>query len=130
MKQNHTNLNMKTINKLMPCALLTLALAFNHATQAGAILGPKDTNERTRAFANDVYSITFRGGEAASVFVVGDHDTDLDVRIYDEFGTLVSADLDSSDVCLCRWYPKWTGAYRIEVRNLSSVYNRYSIETN
>ena len=62
--------------------------------------------------------------------VVGDGDTDLDVRVYDRFGQFVASDLDGTDTCLVEWRPVRGGFYRIEVRNLSDVYNEYAIGTN
>ena len=56
-----------------------------------------------------------------------DGDTDLDLYVYDENGILIASDTDSTETCVVRFWPKWTGAFRIEVRNLGTVYNRYEI---
>jgi hypothetical protein len=39
-------------------------------------------------------------------------------------------DNDSSDMCMVHFIPRWTSAYRLEVRNLGAVYNEYSLHTN
>lgn len=101
----------------------------NSATR-GAYGGPKSATERVNAHSTDVYRIQFRGNEEASVLVVGDGDTDLDLYIYDENGNLIDQDLDYGDTCLCTWYPAWTGYFTIKVKNLGNVYNRYEIITN
>lgn len=100
-------------------------------TQAGAVGGPKENlNERVEARATDIYHVRFYGGELAEVLVTGDGDTDLDLFVYDEFGNLIASDTDLTDVCLAQWVPRWTGTFRIEVKNHGGVYNRYHIITN
>ncbi len=86
--------------------------------------------DRVLARHNDIYTIRFRGGEPAIVSVVGDGDTDLDLRIYDENGNLICSDLDYTDRNYCRWQPRWTGKFRVKITNLGSVYNRYTLRTN
>ena len=73
---------------------------------------------------------TFRGGEVSVVRINGDGDTDLDVYVYDENGNLIASDTDGLDFCVVRFVPSWTGQFRIVVRNLGGVYNRFTIDTN
>ncbi len=94
---------------------------------ASPVGGPKYKTERVAAHRTDVFTVTFRGGEGASVVVSGDGDTDLDLYIYDENGNLIGSDTDASDDCVVRFHPRWTGVFRIEVRNLGGVYNQYEI---
>ena len=97
----------------------------------GAVGGPKGVlSERVKAHHTDVYEVVFRGGETARVLVRGDHDTDLDLYIYDENGNLVDSDTDMTDICLGEWTPRWTGKFRIEIENLGDVYNEYDLVTN
>jgi hypothetical protein len=86
--------------------------------------------DRVLARRTDVYSITFRGGEMAEVAVIGDGDTDLDLYIEDEFGNVVVRDTDYSDRMLVQWTPRWTGVYKVKIRNLGTVYNEYTLFTN
>jgi hypothetical protein len=74
-----------------------------------------------------VFVVYFHGGRSAAASVIGDGDTDLDLFVYDENGNLIGSDTDSTDRCLVRLHPRWTGAFQIEVRNLGSVYNEYRI---
>ena len=104
-------------------ALLATATAFGGA---GALRGAFTVD----AHSTNVHTIWFDGGSPARILVVGDGDTDLDVRVYDRFGELVAADLDELDTCLVEWFPVRGGTYRIEVRNLGGVYNEYAITTN
>lgn len=106
-------------------SLVVSSLAF-----AGNTEGPSIRSTRVEAHKSDVYVVTLRGGEKASVLVKGDGDTDLDCFLRDENGNTVARDVDSTDSCLLQMTPKWTGQFRIEVRNNGSVFNAYTIRTN
>ena len=113
----------------LAAALLVAGMA--PSLQAGAVGGPQsNSGEPALAQSTDTYYIWFYGGELAEVLVIGDHDTDLDLVIYDEFGNVVASDLDYTDVCLAQWFPTRTGEFRIEVINHGSVYNVYDLITN
>jgi hypothetical protein len=86
--------------------------------------------DRVRAHRTDVYHIAFTGGEDAAIDVIGDGDTDLDCRVYDEYGNLIDSDTDATDYCVLRWVPAWSGQFRVEVINLGSVSNQYRLSTN
>jgi hypothetical protein len=96
----------------------------------GALGGPKRASTEVKAYATDVITVRFKGGENAVVAVSGDGDTDLDLYIYDENGNLVGADTNGLDDCKVRFSPKWTGTFKIKVKNLGNVYNRYLLVTN
>ena len=117
------------VTMIAAAALLLLGSAM--LAKASAVGGPQSNLDTcVLAYGTDVYHVTFYGGELAEVAVRGDGDTDLDLFIFDEFGNLIASDIDSGDLCLVQWYPGWTGTFRIEVRNLGGVYNRYQIATN
>ncbi len=96
----------------------------------GASGGPKRATTEVKAYATDVISVQFRGGENAVVAISGDGDTDLDLYVYDETGNLIAADTSGSDDCKVRFLPKSKGTFRIKVKNLGNVYNRYLLVTN
>lgn len=96
----------------------------------GALGGPKRASTEVKAYATDVITVRFKGGENAVIAVSGDGDTDLDLYIYDENGNLVGADTNGLDDCKVRFFPKWTGTFKIKVKNLGNVYNRYLLVTN
>lgn len=96
----------------------------------GALGGPKRATTEVKAYSTDVITVQFRGGENAVVGVSGDGDTDLDLYVYDENGNLVASDTNGSDDCKVRFYPKRNGTFRIKVKNLGNVYNRYLLVTN
>jgi hypothetical protein len=97
---------------------------------AGAIPGRQRAASSVNAGGADVYTIVFRGGEAARVIVSGDGDTDLDLYIYDQFGNLITKDDDSSDDCVVGWTPRWTGKFTVKIVNQGRVHNHYVMVTN
>ena len=80
--------------------------------------------------ATDVYSIVFSSGQLAEAGIAGDGSGDLDLLVYDENDHLVCRSTGSSDREYCRWWPKWTGTFLIEVQNLSAAANLYRLATN
>lgn len=96
----------------------------------GAARGPQFAHSEVLAGSRDIYRIQFRGGERASVRIDGDGDTDLDCYVYNSSGALVAADVDFTDICFLDWWPSSTSTHRIEIVNLGSVYNVYTLVTN
>jgi hypothetical protein len=78
------------------------------------------------AMRTDIYTVAFNANELTRIRVNGDGDTCLELRVYDQFGNLVRADTlglgDDREVIVT---PRWTGKFRIEVRNIGFVSNRY-----
>ena len=99
-------------------------------TPSGAVAGPRYHSDTVGANSSDTYNKVFKGGELAVVSVMGDGDTDLDVYVYDSNGNLVASDVDATDDCVISWTPKWTGEFRIVIKNKGSVYNSYTLTTN
>jgi hypothetical protein len=100
------------------------------AAAMGGVFGPVFDCDRLPARSVVTYTILFRAGELAEVFVSGDGDTDLDLRIYDESGNLIDEDTGLSDDCHAAWTPRWTGEFTVQIVNLGSVYNEYCMSTN
>jgi hypothetical protein len=111
-------------------ALLALADQVESEKKRGALSGPAGGTYQVQAGVTDTFTVAFKAGEGAMVVVMGDGDTDLDLLIYDENGNLIVKDDGRSDQCLVSWVPRWTGNFRIHVRNLGIVYNKYSIAHN
>ena len=118
------------MKKFAIVAIIAIAGICPFVAKAGAEPGPQVSNTSVLARGADRYTIVFRSGEAARVFVKGDGDTDLDLYVYDENGNLIGEDTDSTDTCLVRFRPKWTGKFIIRVVNRGNVYNRYRLSTN
>lgn len=109
---------------------LVAVLALSGVVEAGRIPGPGVDTRRCEAYSSVTYYDTFRGGELAVVSIVGDGDTDLDLFVYDNAGNLIVRGIGLTDRETVRWTPPATGTYRIVVRNLGGVWNRYSLATN
>ena len=112
---------------LTVCSFALLALTATLATAGGPNGRTVDT---VRAYSSDSYTLTFRGDERATVIVSGDGDTDLDLFVYDANGNLVASDDDFTDDCVASWVPRWTGQFRIVIRNRGEVFNTYRMLTN
>ena len=91
---------------------------------------PKTHQDTVRAGATDVYSVVFSGGQLAEAGLAGDGTSDLDLLVYDENDHLVCRSTGSSDREYCRWWPRWTGPFRIEIQNLGAAANLYRVATN
>jgi hypothetical protein len=119
---------MSKFTKLASVLSVGLVLSQLAAPLAASPLGgAKSAVHQVLAHDTDHFNVTFRADEEATVMISGDNDTDLDFYIYDENGNLITSDTDSTDDCVLTFTPKWTGEFRIEVKNLGSVYNEYSI---
>jgi hypothetical protein len=95
----------------------------------GAVGGGKTTTTVVDNRAVDNFKVRFEGGEPARIVVSGDGDSDLDLYVYDENDNLVCSDNDSSDDMICSWTPRWTGTFKVRVRNMGMA-NRYTLVTN
>jgi len=91
---------------------------------------PKTHQDTVQAGATDVYSVVFNGGQLAEAGVSGDGAGDLDLFVYDENDHLVCRSTASTDREYCRWWPRWTGPFRIEIQNLGAVADLYRLATN
>jgi hypothetical protein len=96
----------------------------------GRYRGPGSTVTRVNAYSTDIFNDTFTGGRYAQVCISGDGDTDLDLYVFDENGNLIGSSTSYGDDECVSWTPRWTGRFRIEVRNLGRVWNQYRLWTN
>lgn len=101
-----------------------------NAQTRGAVGGAITHRDRVLAGCTDSYTIRFRGGEVAYIVVNGDHDTDLDLYVYDENGNFIVADTDRTDICTVSFTPRWTGVFYVKIKNLGRVSNYYTLYTN
>jgi len=91
---------------------------------------PRTHQDTAQPGATDVYGVVFTGGQLAEAGLAGDGDSDLDLLVYDENDHLVCRSAGSSDREYCRWWPRWTGLFRIEVQNLGVTSDLYRLATN
>ena len=118
------------MKKFIVAVAFCTMVAFGAVAHAGHIRGPQIGTARCEAFGSVTYHETFRGGEMAEFAIHGDGDTDLDLFVYDMDGRLVAQGVGTTDRESVRWFVPQTGTYRIVVRNLGNVWNRYGVGTN
>jgi len=108
-------------------------LLIDETAAMGATAGagqPKTHQDTVQPGGTDVYNVVFHGGQVAEAGITGDGSDDLDLVIYDENDHLVCRSTGASDREYCRWWPRWTGTFRIEIQNLGPVTNLYRVATN
>jgi len=66
-------------------------------------------------------------GEASTIEIIGDGNTNLDIFVYDKCNTLVASDSNKSDKCSVTWIPKWKEKFQAEVVNMNDKNNNYVI---
>ncbi len=91
---------------------------------------PRTHQDTVQPGGTAVYTVVFTGGQLAEAGVAGDGDSDLDLLVYDDNDHLVCRSAGSNDREYCRWWPRWTGAFHIEIQNLGTVANLYRLATN
>lgn len=126
----HANLKSLVTRAAAIALLFVSSLGAVPATDAGVVGGPQSTWTFVYPHDSDQYELYLRGGQPTWIRVSGDGSTDLDLFIYDEYGNLIDSDTDGTDECYASVTPRWTGTFRIVVRNLGSESNGYSIWTN
>jgi hypothetical protein len=92
--------------------------------------GPARFATRIGDGVSDVYTMSFRANEPVMVAITGEGVSDLDLFVEDEAGSRICASTGAGDDEICRWTPRWTGNFRIRVRNLGTVYNEYRLWSN
>ena len=108
-------------------------LLIDETAAMGIKSGPgqlKTHQDTVQPGATDVYSVVFDAGQLAEAGIAGDGDGDLDLFVYDENDHLVCRSSASTDREYCRWWPRWTGPFRIEIQNLGAAANLYRLATN
>ncbi len=115
--------------KRLMLAVVALLVALAPVAEAGRLAGPGVDMTVVLGNSTDVYTVTFVGGQAAVITVIGDRGSDLDLYVYDELGRLVAKDDDLTDRCVVAFTPAVTTTYKVRVVN-RGVANRYTIRTN
>jgi hypothetical protein len=92
--------------------------------------GPARVVSRIGDGVTDVFTVNFNANEPAMVAITGEGVSDLDLSVEDQNGNRICSATGPGDDEVCRWTPRWTGAFRIRVRNLGSVFNEYRLWSN
>lgn len=131
---------MKTISTLKAFAAAILSLSFNAiaianpvesdsnaSSQSSSLYTVATRSDNVSANDYDIWTITLDAHESYLIVVEGDGDTDLDLYVYDENENEIDKDTDNTDYCLCEVTPRWTGKFKIKIRNYGDVYNHYNL---
>jgi hypothetical protein len=110
-------------------ALTALVSTAQPAHAAGVPGGPLTRYGVVSAHSSIAYDIYFRGNELAEVVAMADGD-DVDLYVYDENGNLIDSDTLRDDMPICSWTPRWTGKFRIVVKNCEGYAVPFAIVTN
>ncbi len=110
--------------------IVALANEVESARSRGRAEGPHVATSVIRGGALNALPLQFEGGVLAVVGVSGDGATDLDLFVLDESGKRVCASEGSGDDEICRFTPRSTSTYRIEVKNLGKIANQYLFVSN
>lgn len=109
------------------------ALAFIASVRAlefkGRVGGPLVSLSRLPGGQTQRYAERFTPGRPAVVYVEGDGDAPLAVTVTAGDVSVCQSN-GPGDVKLCTWTARSPGDYRVEVRNLGKVANRYAYGTN
>lgn len=109
------------------------ALAFIASVRAlefkGRAGGPLVSLSRLSGGQTQRFSERFTPGRPAVVYVEGDGDAPLSVTVTAGDVSVCQSN-GPGDVKLCTWTARSPGDYRVEVRNLGTVANRYAYGTN
>ena len=111
------------------CLALAIGMTPTYAL-AGAVGGPVSHRDTVSPFKTDVFQVVFEGEQRANIRIEGDHSTDLDCFVYDSNGNVIASDTDFTDYCVLSWTARWTGKYRVKIRNHGKNYNEYHLTTN
>jgi hypothetical protein len=106
------------------------ALADNVPVMKGARSGPWVGMHTVSPGGTAVLRETFTAREEATVFISGNGATDLDLFVYDSNGNTICSSTSLGDDEICRWRPRWTDMFRIEIENLGSRSNTFVIGHN
>lgn len=110
--------------------LLAQAYAIADSASKGSTTGPGRYTVTVNSQSVKRINERFYGGETATVSLIGDGDTDLDLEIYDDNGNLICTSESYDDQEYCSFNPIWTGDFTIKILNYGSVYNDAILRVN
>lgn len=95
----------------------------------GALGGQQQHFDAVQAGAVDLYSINYQGGARAELAVIGEGG-DIDCYVFDENEHEITKDTDNTSTCALAWTPRWTGEFKIAIKNYASRRVPYVMITN
>lgn len=110
--------------------IIAMANEAESARSRGRSEGPHVATSVIRGSTTAALPVQFEGGALAVVGISGDGATDLDLYVFDEAGKRICAAEGNGDDEICRFTPRATSTYRIEVKNLGKIANQFLFVSN
>lgn len=110
--------------------LMSMLDALERRIWRGRAGGPRVSRAVVDPAGAHSYAEPFRAQLPAAVYVEGDGDTDLTLRVLDHNGNATCEQTGPGDVKVCSWTPAATGEHTIQVINRGAVANSYALATN
>jgi GYF domain 2 len=99
-------------------------------SKSGAPSGPRVFTD-TVAPGKQTYDITFKGGQLATLSIIGQGNTDVEIYVFDRQGRLLASSIIGfTDRRNVAWMPVQTETFRIELKNNGAFPNRVTITHN
>jgi len=117
---------MKNLFKTLALASL-IAVATVSTAFASPVAGLLRYSDTVLKHSTDSYNVVIRGGEYTHISFSGDGDTDVDCYVYDSAGNLVVQDINPEDECRMQVYSPFATVITIDLKNLGSVRNNYTL---
>lgn len=92
--------------------------------------GPVQTVKQLRAREAWAFDVDARGGEVLRVAAIGDGDTDIDLSIRDQRGTVVCRDGFGDHYPVCTVSPRAAGKMRVDIVNRGDVWTSIQVLSN
>ncbi len=105
--------------------IAALAADIRAEARKGRQDGPSVSQTNLKGGERRAFTETFRAGKPAVVYIEGDGDTSLSLRV----GT-ACRDFSAGDVKICAWTPRTTGSVTVEIGNTGAVANRVILGMN
>ena len=105
--------------------IATLANDIRTELKKGRSAGPRVLEARLKAGERRSFSETFKAGWPAVVYIEGDGDTDLTLRV-----GATCRETGPGDIKICSWKPARSERVRVEIGNVGTIENRVIIGTN
>src|SRR5438045_2694269 len=117
----------RQIAKLLGMAAIIMPLGVLQPAAADPVGGTQTRSSVVGALSSRSYTVRCWAHEITRVTVRGDGDTDLDVFVYDSYGTLITSGEGYSDDEVVTFSPHVTGEFTIVIVNYGRVYNRFRV---
>jgi len=102
----------------------------NFATLTRSLASPPYIkNDRISSKSQTSYTVFFKKGKIAEVYVEGDGTTSLDLIIYDKNNRKVISQKNQKSPYVY-WKTSYSGSYKVLINNISTIYNNFLIIIN